>query len=164
MEPEEAGPDTATLREAQPWGSRVPDRSSQRYQKAGQKIFIVFVVVVVVFDEDPLKIGSSGCDSAPCFHARLSQSGCSGSLSPRPPQHRCTERTVKCLDLYMFSFSLSVFMLLYRLKVVDLICGFVLGFGFIKVGCVILGVAEWLRMFRKESVWEFCFFEGFQFV
>jgi hypothetical protein len=64
----------------------------------------------------------------------------------------------------MFSFSLSVFRLLYRLKVVDLICGFVLGFGFIKVGCVILGVAEWLRMFRKESVWEFCLFEGFQFV
>jgi hypothetical protein len=47
---------------------------------------------------------------------------------------------------------------------VDLICGFVLGFGFIKVGCVILGVNEWLRKFRKESVWKFGFFEGFQLV
>jgi hypothetical protein len=31
-------------------------------------------------------------------------------------------------------------------------------------GCVILGFAEWLRMFRKESVWKFGFFEGFQLV
>jgi hypothetical protein len=38
-----------------------------------------------------------------------------------------------CSRPYMFS-SLSVFLLVYRIKVVDLICGFVLGFGFIKVG------------------------------
>jgi hypothetical protein len=109
MEPEEADPDTATLREAHPWGSRVPDRSSQRYQKAGQKIFFFFCCCcccffffIIVFDEDPLKAGSSGCDSAPCFHARLSQSGCSGSLSPRPPQHRCSQRTVKCLSICFY--------------------------------------------------------------